>query len=77
MGLHPVVERHRTQVLLMARAKELQREGYVVLVSTARECDHWIGYLAFHQARPEEAPIAIECSVPLRGDPLALYVLDS
>ena len=76
MGLLAKVERHATQRLLVARAKELRRAGYVLLVSVGRECEHWTGYTAFHQDRPEEAPIALECSVPLRGDRMAIFELD-
>lgn len=54
-------ERHATPELVLARARELRRAGYIVLASEA-PCGHWNGFSAF---RPGEAPIAIECETPL------------
>lgn len=62
--MRSVKERHATPELVVARARELRRAGYIVLASEA-PCGHWNGFSAFHPDRREEAPIAIECETPL------------
>lgn len=69
---YPVIEKFNNVELAQLRARELLRDGFVVLQAT--QGDDWVGYSAFRKVGGKEESYLLEFETPNpEGDPQAIY----